>query len=327
VRREALSALADGTPRLVRIVSGDAPHEVRRPGELTLATTCPSGGSLEVFVEPRLPRPLLVVFGASPAAGVLVEMGALAGFRTCAVHPGARPDDFRADLVLSTLDLAAAAPGADTWAVVATMGHYDEDALEAALAYPGVEVSLVASERRAAAVLEVLRSRGLDEAALARVQAPAGRVRAGTQAEIALFALADLVARRRQRAPSETDAAVARIFAVDPVCGMTVDVTGPARRTAGAAGPVYFCGPGCQEQFERDPERYASLARPASSSPPAPPAGWVSPSSCCPWPAGRCWRASSPRPAARAWTTWWSCSAPAPRRCWRASNLAAPGTS
>lgn len=258
VRREALSALADGTPRLVRIVSGDGPHEARRPGELTLATTCPSGGSLEVFVEPRLPRPLLVVFGASPAAGILAEMGALAGFRTCAVHPGVRPGELRADLVLSSLDLAAAAPGPDSWAVVATMGHYDEDALEAALACPAVQVSLVASERRATAVLDVLRSRGLDEATLARVRAPAGRVRAGTQAEIALFALAELVETRRERTRGEADHASARIFAVDPVCGMTVDVTGPARRTAGAAGPVYFCGPGCQEQFERDPERYAS---------------------------------------------------------------------
>src|SRR5229473_6861285 len=104
VRREALRALAEGTPQLVKIVGSPPRDEVagtpvgmkqtRRRGELTVATTCPSGGSLDVFIEPHMPRPLLLVFGDSPAARTLIQMGSLAGFRTCAVHPGARPEDF-----------------------------------------------------------------------------------------------------------------------------------------------------------------------------------------------------------------------------------------
>jgi len=134
VRREALRALAEGTPQLIKIVGADEVKQTRKRGELTVATTCPSGGSLDIFIEPRLPRPLLLVFGDSPAARTLVQMGSLAGFRTCSVHPGARAEEFPgADLVLGSLDLAAANPGSDSWAVVATMGHYDEDALEAAL--------------------------------------------------------------------------------------------------------------------------------------------------------------------------------------------------
>jgi xanthine dehydrogenase accessory factor len=246
VRREALRALAEGTPRMVRIVAGAKVEQVRRPGELTLATTCPSGGSLEVFVEPQLPKPLLVAFGDSPVARALLKMGAVAGFRTCAIHPGAQPGDFEgADLVLSALDLAPARPGPDTWVVVATMGHYDEDALEAALAHPEVDVALVASARRAAAVREALHERGLDEAAVARVRFPAGGTRSASQEEIALLALAGAPA------PPSSSA-----FAADPVCGMVVEVGGGA--TLEHEGTVlHFCGPACRARFEEEPHRYA----------------------------------------------------------------------
>jgi len=147
VRREALLALERGEPILIHIVGGaEEVRQSRGRGELTMATTCPSGGSLDVFLEPQVPKPLLMVFGATPAARALLGMGALSGFRTCAVHPGARAEEFPgADLVLPDLDLGRAAPGGDSWAVVATMGHYDEDALEAALAYPQLDVALIAS--------------------------------------------------------------------------------------------------------------------------------------------------------------------------------------
>src|SRR5487761_513687 len=120
VRREALRALSEGVPQLVRIVPAPEVKQTRKRGELTVATTCPSGGALDIFIEPQMPRPLLVVFGDSPAARAIVQMASVAGFRSCAIHPGARAQDFPgADLVLSTLDVAGANPGPDSWAVVA----------------------------------------------------------------------------------------------------------------------------------------------------------------------------------------------------------------
>jgi xanthine dehydrogenase accessory factor len=263
VRREALRALAEGTPRLVRIVAAAAVEEARRPGELTLATTCPGGGSMEIFVEPRLPRPLLLVFGASPAARTLLALAAHLGFRTCAVHPGARPEDFpAADLVLPGLDLAPAAPGADAWAVVATMGHYDEDALEAALAYPDVRVALVASARRGAAVRDALRTRGVDETSLERIRSPAGATRAPGQEEIALFALAELVAERRERrAGAGGGAAGAERFATDPVCGMAVEVAASAWRATHGGGTLHFCSAACRDRYLAE---HAVRSEPAS---------------------------------------------------------------
>jgi xanthine dehydrogenase accessory factor len=192
--------------------------------------------------------------GAAAAARTLVALGGQVGFRTCAVHPGARPEEFAADLVLPSLDLAPAAPGPDSWIVVATMGHYDEDALEAALAYPDVDVALVASRRRSEAVLSALRERGLDEGTLGRVRAPAGSTRAGGQAEIALFALTEVVMQRLRRERPQADLSA---FATDPVCGMAVEVAGAAWHVVHAGGTIYFCGQGCRDRFTSEPARYS----------------------------------------------------------------------
>ena len=238
VRREALRALAEGTPRLVKIVPAEDAKASRRKGELTMATTCPSGGALDIFIEPQLPKPLLVVFGETPAAESLVKLGQLTGFRT--------------QLVAQAALASLAVPGNDAWAVVATMGHYDEEAVEAALAFPDLKVALVASRRRSAAVLDALRSRGVPEDSLARVHAPAGRLQGATQEEIALLAMAEVVAERRKQGPAHRSAAVeqvAAIFATDPVCGMAVEIKAGALTAERDGVTEYFCGPGCRTTF------------------------------------------------------------------------------
>jgi xanthine dehydrogenase accessory factor len=243
VRREALRALGEGAPQLIHIV-GDAGEvkQSRKHGELSIATTCPSGGSLDIFIEPRLPKPLLLVFGDGPAASTLVRLAELTGFRARGVtHPE-----------LATLEV----PPGEVYAVVATMGHFDEDALEASLSHPAVEVALIASTRRAAAVRNELLRRGIDELAVGRVHSPAGKVRGGTQEEIALLALADIVAMRRKRPGKAPAAEVAQVtFVTDPVCGMTVDPLTSTRKSTYKGQTYWFCSDGCKAEFENDPER------------------------------------------------------------------------
>jgi xanthine dehydrogenase accessory factor len=249
VRREALRALHEGTPRLVHIVGDSEVKQSRKRGELTIGTTCPSGGSLDIFIEPQMPKPLLLVFGDSPAASTLARIADLTGFRARNVG--------QADI--ATLEVPAGA----AHAVVATMGHFDEEALEAALSHPRLEVSLIASTRRAAAVKRELLRRGLGEDAVARIHTPAGKIRGGTQEEIALLALAEVVAARRMH-PAKTfiePAPAAPVFATDLVCGMTVDVA-TAMHTAGHAGSTYyFCSAGCKAEFESEPAKYRSAVR------------------------------------------------------------------
>ena len=243
VRREALRALAEGIPQLVKIVAAEEVRQTRKRGELMVATTCPSGGSLDIFIEPRLPRPLLLVFGETPVAETLAKLGKLTGFRTKTVsHAG-----------LASLSV----PATDAWAVVATMGHYDEDAAEAALAHPDLDVSLIASTRRAAAVRAELQARGLDEHTLERLRTPAGKVRGVTQEQIALLALAEVVAARQKRGPKQpSEEAPHVVFATDPVCGMTVDPLTATHKAEFGGTTFWFCSAGCQAEFEKTPERY-----------------------------------------------------------------------
>jgi xanthine dehydrogenase accessory factor len=219
VVREALRSLADGEPRLVRIGPADS--------------GCASEGTVEVLVEPQLPAPLLAVVGTGPAARVLGELAKTIGWRV-------------SDAAVESADAV----------VVATMGHGDEDALEAALRAGTGYVGLIASAKRGATVVEALRARGLDEEALARIRCPAGLdLGPVRQEEIAVAILAELVGWRHTRG----DPLAPPAEAVDPVCGMSV-VAGRAEQVEHEGATYCFCGPGCWRRFLAEPERYASAA-------------------------------------------------------------------
>jgi len=136
------------------------------------------------------------------------------------------------------------------------MGHYDEDALEAALSHQSVDVALIASNRRANAVRDALLGRGLDEATLGRLRT-GGKVRGVSQEEIAVLALAEVVAARqkRGRTPAVVDQPVV-VFATDQVCGMTVDPLTATHKALRDGRTYWFCSAGCQAEFEREPQRY-----------------------------------------------------------------------
>jgi xanthine dehydrogenase accessory factor len=244
VRREAMIAMGDAQPRLVKIAPDESPDHL--PGVVSHLSTCPSAGKLDVFIDPQLPRPLLLVVGDTPAARTLIKLGATIGYKTCAVHPGAVASDFpEADQVLGLLELAPAQPNASTWAVVATMGHYDEDAIEALLPYDVAYIGLVASRRRAATVLSVLQGRGVRS--LERVRRAADSAVGGSQEEIALATLAEIVAERH--ADQRRYAIPMPEIAIDPICGMQVEVKGAMHTLTLGETTHYFCGAGCLDAF------------------------------------------------------------------------------
>jgi xanthine dehydrogenase accessory factor len=245
VRREAMIAMGDAQPRLVKIAPDESPDHL--PGVVSHLSTCPSAGKLDVFIDPQLPRPLLLVVGDTPAARTLVKLGATIGYKTCAVHPGAVPTEFpEADQVIGSLDLAPAQPNASTWAVVATMGHYDEDAIEALLRYDVAYIGLVASRRRAATVLGVLQGRGVG--GLERVRRAADGSVGGSQEEIALATLAEIAAERH--ADQRRYAIPLPETAIDPICGMAVEVKGALHTLRVGEAIHYFCGAGCLDAFK-----------------------------------------------------------------------------
>jgi xanthine dehydrogenase accessory factor len=283
VIREALRALVDGQPRLLRL-SKEAPAEGRRAdGIVELVMSCHSGGTLEIYVEPHLPAPSLWIAGSTPIAGALVGLGAAAGWRVSLFDPVAEAEAFpAAERVMRDGDLRRLDPAMAPYVVVATQGQWDEEALAAALRREASYVGLVASPTRAAAVRTWLREEnGMAEERLAALKAPAGvDLGAETPEEIAISILAELVQVRRGRAswvaspgPAaagqavESDSlAIARpddIVTLDPVCGMTVDPA-HARHLAEHDGTIYaFCSIGCRTAFVKEPAAWLPSAAPA----------------------------------------------------------------
>jgi xanthine dehydrogenase accessory factor len=265
VVREARRALDEGTPRLLFLGPPEelAGHE--GDGVITVPIACQSEGAMEVHVEPVLPQPQLVAIGRSPAAIALTARAAAMGWRTGAVDDGGDPAEHSAaDRMLASMDLPAAGVDERSFVVIATQGHYDEAAVEQALATPAAYIGLVASRKRADSVLGYLRDRGASDEMLARVHAPAG-LDLGTipSEDIAVAIIAEIVQLRaaEQLKPAVAETPIATHEEIDPVCGMTVEVAGARFTTVHDGRTYYFCSAGCQSSFEADPDRYVSVAR------------------------------------------------------------------
>ncbi len=246
VIREAREAMSDGKPRLLFLgTEEDIAAVASRPDVTTVPISCTSEGALEVFLEPMLPQPHLVVIGGSPAVETLVTL--------------AETLDWRVDMVGEDLELPEVS--GSTAIVVATQGHYDEPAVEAALTTEAGYVGLVASKKRAETITGYLRDRGLSEDQVARVVAPAG-IDLGHIAhrEIGVSIVADLVKRRAAGelrgwpVPAEKPH-----IAIDPVCDMEVEVATARWISEHDGETFYFCAPGCKAAFEKSPARYAGV--------------------------------------------------------------------
>lgn len=234
VRMHALRALETERPLLLRIQPGAAAGETA-VGTAVAVNPCLSGGAIELFLEPRLPAPLLRVVGDSPVCESLRRLGAPLGFEVAAGQP---------------------AEGDDA-VVVAALGHDDAAAVRRALDSQAPYVALVASRRRGQAVVAELREGGADDAQLGRLHTPAGlRIGARTHAEIALAILAEIVQERARAAVPERPPVEPAAGLVDPVCGM-VEPDGAGWRRIVHEGVEYaFCCDGCAERFVVEPERY-----------------------------------------------------------------------
>jgi xanthine dehydrogenase accessory factor len=262
VAREAREALADGKPRLLFLGTPEDIREVDRPEVISVPISCTSEGALEVFLEPMLPQPHLVAVGRSPAVETLTGLAAALDWRVTVVDEGGRAEDYPAasDVVTSLTMPEDVDPR--TAIVIATQGHYDEPALEAALTTNAGYIGLVASAKRAETVLGYLRERGVPAEQLDRITAPAGIDLGHIQhREIGLAILAELVAQRaRGDLTGGMPAAEPTHTALDPVCRMEV-VVATAKWISDYEGETYyFCAPGCRAAFEKDPSRYLTEA-------------------------------------------------------------------
>jgi len=193
VIREALASLEDGRPRLIRITpEASAAHE---QGITEYTMTCHSGGALDVFIEPVLPRPHLVIFGRSLVAQTLARLAAAIDYKVTVVTSADAGERFQtADAVVEHLEECATSIGREAFIVVATQGEDDEQALEQAASLGARYTAFVASRTKAGKIFEYLAEKGVSEERLARIKAPAGLdIKATTPEEIAVSILAEMI--------------------------------------------------------------------------------------------------------------------------------------
>ncbi len=230
VRTAALGVLDSGEPLLLRILPDNAEEFPESPGALTVVNPCLSGGAIEVYLEPMLPAPKVLVVGQTPIAGALVQLGQSLGL---------------------ALEHAASGPGVPVGAtavIVASHGRAEEESVRAALDAGVGFVGVVASHTRSEVLLAEL---ALNPEEAAAVHAPVGlKIGATTAEEIALSILAGIVKAIRVdglEAP-KTDIVVRPATVIDPVCGMSVTVADDTPHLHHEGVDFWFCNPGCRDR-------------------------------------------------------------------------------
>ena len=247
----AKAAIGSGEPKLVRIANAGE----MEPGIEQHAMACASNGTIELFIQPYSACISLCVLGDTPAADDARFFAQRLGLRLVA-----SPDEARVVLI-------------------ATQGNDDAGALERALASPARHVLMIASRRKAEKLRDVMRMRGIDDARLARLQAPAGPdAGAKTPSEIALVAMTGVLACLRGKGnvrrpkmlaalamgePPAVGAAGAETAGtfVNPVCGIAVSTRGAMHVETYDGERYYFCCDGCLVTFRQDPAKYAAIRR------------------------------------------------------------------
>jgi xanthine dehydrogenase accessory factor len=280
VRVYSLKTIASGEPVLLKILP-DSTDEFEESelteeqisaaqeeltsdeeGAVTVKNTCLSGGAIEVFLEPVLPAPRVLVVGDSPIAGAIHRMGEELGLEIVTVEKTG-PDPTSDDLAV----------------VVAGHGRDEYDAIRRGLEAGVPYVGLVASHKRGAAVLQDLRDDGVPDGLLELVDIPAGiNIGAREPGEIAISILAKIVSVRREErigaAPSnglavhhaggrshekapanaKPPSSEAPIIAVDPICGMTVAAIPGTPSVEHDGETIYFCCEGCKTKYQAQHE-------------------------------------------------------------------------
>ena len=250
VRAYSLRAIETGEALLLRILpDGSVDDEeslglevATQEGAVTIQNPCLSGGAIELFLEPVLPAPRVLVVGDTPIAAAICSLGRELDLNLVTVESGT-PEPAAGDLAL-----VVASHGRDEL-------HTLRRGLEAGIPYIG----LVASPKRGAAVLAGLRADGVPEGQLEQIDVPAGLdLGSETPAEISLSILATIVSVRRGKhaAPARVAhvpaaAAPPSPLAIDPICGMTV-AAGEGTPSLQVDGEtIYFCCEGCATEFEK----------------------------------------------------------------------------
>lgn len=261
VIRESKKVLESGKSNLI-IISPDSMHQGWE-GVQEYLMTCQGGGSLEIYLEPMLPRPSLWILGHSPVAQVLAHIGKILDYNVSVVDPSATKDNFPdSDFLINRFEEIRTRLTPESFVIVATMGDGDEEALASVAGSNAAHIGFVASREKSAGVFQYLRDKGIPEDQIKQIKCPTGlELGAETLPEIAFSIMAEIIQlRKKQKSGSKKRMEIPLTMlteAVDPICGMKVEVASSKYSTQYEAKTYYFCCLRCKETFDGAPAKYA----------------------------------------------------------------------
>jgi xanthine dehydrogenase accessory factor len=263
VLKEAEDAMKSGKARLVKI--GTSFPAGKQEGVVAYKMTCMSEGTVEIFLEPVLPAPHLVVIGKTLIATALVQLAKAAGYRVTAVAPDAKPTTFeKVDELITQMNLQQVKISAASAIVICTQGENDEEALEMVLQQPSFYKGFVASAKKRTVLFNNLLEQGFDKEAIESIHSPAGiNINAKRPKEVAISILAEMIQVQNNLHPTgftqftSTNSEQPKAkFYINPVCGIPVDINNPKHVVEYNNEKVYFCCDECKVQFDAEPEKY-----------------------------------------------------------------------
>jgi len=273
ILKEADDAIKSGKSRLVKV--GKSLSTLKQEGVVDYKMTCMSEGTVEVFIEPVLPSPHLVVIGKTAIAKALVKIARTAGFRITVVAADITPQTFeKVDELITQINLDQVKLFSSSSIVVCTQGEQDEETLEQVLQKNCSYIGFVASRKKKSGVFEYLLQQGMDQKKLDEVHSPAGiDIAAKRPEEVAISIIAEIIRVHNNKpehaesfidtgenVDSEIQNDIKPSYYINPVCGVPVDKNSPKHIIEYQGEKVYFCCDGCKVKFEAEPTRYMTKA-------------------------------------------------------------------
>ncbi len=270
VLKEALLSLQDRKPRMVHI-SPDA-IQAYGPSTKLYTMTCQSGGEVEVYIEPVLPKPQILIFGTSHIAMALAKISKAMEYQVEVVMSSTDVNVFPEADKLVALDEfeVSETPRANQYVVVCTQGERDAEALYKALGMGSSYLAFVASRKKANSIYAEMRQMGATFDQLKTIKTPAGLdIGAKTPHEVAISILAEIIQDfRSESADTEETTAEQKVaktmqdgdYYINPVCQVPVLKSAAKHVLEHQGEKVYFCCDGCKVSFEQQPDKYLAVA-------------------------------------------------------------------
>ena len=265
--KEAYQAIKDRKYRIVRISPDLEEGMSQDPSIKTYKMVCHGGGSMEIFIEPVMPKPHIIVIGNSNISAALVKISKATDYKVSVLGRELEKEMFpEADNIFENLDFKDLKIGSNTFIIVATQGENDEEAVKNALLSGGNYVSLVASPKKAQHVKDYLFMNKVKPQLIDTLRTPAGlNINAKLPEEVAISILADIIKNFRSENDTAEDKTenikndLSESYFINPVCNLPISKVDAKHIVDYKGHKVYFCCDGCKISFDKTPDHYIDI--------------------------------------------------------------------